>query len=290
MSYTNGSGQIDRASLPLMTKPFRFAVQATPSGTEQWLATARRAEELGFSSMLMPDGTQLLSPLPALAFAAGATSTLHIGTWVLASPLRPPRLAAWDAHTLSLLSGGRFELGIGTGRPEVVEQSVQLLGRPAPGSAERLALAAQTIDELRALDGERHTQVLMAASGPRARAMAAAKADIVTIATGPLASREEVGRLVADVRQAAGDRAGQIEFASPLFVVGDEVPAWMQRFLEADVAELVARDSLQILRGTPRQMADELQRRRDTVGTSYVSASAVFAEQLAPVVELLAGR
>ena len=56
------------------------------------------------------------------------------------------------------------------------------------------------------------------------------------------------------------------------------------------MAELIARDSLQILRGTPRQMADELQRRRDTVGTSYVSANAAFAEQLAPVVELLAGR
>ncbi len=77
-----------------MTKPFRFAVQATPRDGDQWLATARRAEELGYSSLLMPDGTQLLSPLPALALAAGATASLHVGTWVLASPLRPPRLAA----------------------------------------------------------------------------------------------------------------------------------------------------------------------------------------------------
>jgi alkanesulfonate monooxygenase SsuD/methylene tetrahydromethanopterin reductase-like flavin-dependent oxidoreductase (luciferase family) len=273
-----------------MTKPFRFAVQATPRDAEQWLGTARRAEELGYSSMLMPDGTQLLSPLPALAVAAGATSTLHVGTWVLASPLRPPRLSAWDAHSLSVLTGGRFELGIGTGRPEVVEQSVRLLERPAPNGTQRLALADQIIDELRRLDGGSHTPVLIAAAGPRARALAAAKADIITIATGPLASREEVARLVAEIRQAAADRAGQIEFASPLFVVGDEAPAWVQRFLEADMAELIARDSLQILRGTPRQMADELQRRRDTVGTSYVSANAAFAEQLAPVVELLAGR
>ena len=64
----------------------------------------------------MPDGTQLLSPLPALAVAAGATTALRVGTWVLASPLRPPLLAAWDAHSLSVLTGGRFDLGIGTGR------------------------------------------------------------------------------------------------------------------------------------------------------------------------------
>src|SRR6266699_3578720 len=199
-----------------MTNAFRFAVQATPRDGDQWLATARRAEELGYSALLMPDGTQLLSPLPALALVAGATTSLHVGTWVLASPLRPPRLAAWDAHTLSALTGGRFEMGIGTGRPEVEEQSVRLLGRPAP-------------------DG-----------------------------------RDEVARLVNEIRQTAADRTERIEFASPLFVVGDEAPPWVQRFLDADMAELTARDSLQILRGTPRQMADELQRRRDTVGTSYV--------------------
>jgi alkanesulfonate monooxygenase SsuD/methylene tetrahydromethanopterin reductase-like flavin-dependent oxidoreductase (luciferase family) len=273
-----------------MAKPFRFAVQATPLDGDQWLATARRAEELGYSALLMPDGTQLLSPLPALALAAGATTSLHVGTWVLASPLRPPRLAAWDAHTLSVLTSGRFELGIGTGRPEVVEQSVRLLDRPAPDGRQRLALAAQTIDELRRLDQDRHTPVLMAAAGPRARALAAAKADIITVATGPLADRADLARTVSQIRQEAGDRAEQIEFASPLFVVGDEAPPWIARFLAADMTELIARDSLQILRGTPRQMADELQHRRDTVGTSYISANAAFAEQLAPVVEMLAGR
>jgi len=36
-------------------------------------------------------------------------------------------------------------------------------------------------------------------------------------------------------------------------------------------------------------MADELQRRRDGLGTSYVAVNAAFIEQFAPVVELLAG-
>jgi alkanesulfonate monooxygenase SsuD/methylene tetrahydromethanopterin reductase-like flavin-dependent oxidoreductase (luciferase family) len=271
-------------------KPFRFAVLATPQDHDQWLTIARRAEELRYSGLLMPDGTQLLSPLPALAVAAGATTSLRIGSWVLASPLRPPRLAAWDAHTLSVLTGGRFDLGIGTGRPEVVAQSARLLERPAPGAGERLALVERTIDELRRLDGDRHTPVLMAAAGPRARTLAAAKADTITLATGPLATRDEVAALVAQTRQAAGERADELEFAAPLFAVGDDVPPWVSRFLQADISELVARDSLQILRGTPSQMADELQRRRETVGTSYVCVNAAFCEQFAPVVDLLSGR
>jgi alkanesulfonate monooxygenase SsuD/methylene tetrahydromethanopterin reductase-like flavin-dependent oxidoreductase (luciferase family) len=274
----------------MTTRAFRFAVQAVPRDGSQWLATARRAEELGYSTLLMPDGMQLLSPLPALALAAGATTSLRVGTFVLASPLRAPRLAAWDAHTLSLLTGGRFELGIGTGRPEVAEQSVRLLGQPETTGSQRLSLAEQTIDDLRILDGQRHTPVLMAAAGPKARAVAAAKADIVTLAVGPVTSREEVARLAAEVREAAGDRASRIELAMPIFVIGDEASAWTQQFLQADMATLIARDSLMILRGSPRQMADELERRRDGLGISYVSVSAVFIDQFAPVVELIAGR
>lgn len=272
------------------SKSFRFALQSVPEDGSQWLAVARRAEELGYSTLLMPDGPRLPSPLPSLALAAGATTSLRVGTFVLASVLRPPRLAAWDAHTLSRLTGGRFEFGIGTGQPEVVEQSAQLTGRPPPSGAERLAMAEQTIEELRALDGDRHTPVLMAAAGPRARAVAAAKADVVTLATGPLASRDEVGRLVAHVRQAAGDRASEIEFATPIFVVGDEAPPWVARFLQADVATLAAHESLQLVRGSHRQMADELERRRETLGISYFSVNAAFSEQFAPVVDLLAGR
>ncbi len=279
-------------------KEFRFAVQAVPSDAKQWLATAKRAEELGYSTLHMPDSMHMLhmgngretpSPLPSLALAAGATTTLRVGTFVLASPLRAPRLAAWDAHTVSLLSGGRFEFGIGTGRPEVADQSSRLLGQ-RPTGPQRLALLEQTIDHLRDLDGEQHTPVLMAASGPRARAVAAAKADIVTPAVGPLASRDNIGRIITEVREAAGDRANDIEFALPIFVVGDEAQPWIWQFLGADRNTLTAHDSLMILRGSPRQMADELESRRETLGISYLSVIAFYIEQFAPVMEYLVGR
>jgi alkanesulfonate monooxygenase SsuD/methylene tetrahydromethanopterin reductase-like flavin-dependent oxidoreductase (luciferase family) len=206
------------------------------------------------------------------------------------SPLRLPRLTAWDAHSLSVLSGGRFEFGIGTGRPEVVKQAAELTGQPPASAGRRLAMVEQAIDELRAYDGDHHTPVLVAAAGPKAMALAAAKADIVTIAIGPLAERDEVARFVAQTREAAGDRADAIEFANPIFVVGDEAPPWVAQFMQTDMATLIARESLQILRGTTQQMADELQRRRDRLDLSYVTVNAAFTDQLAPVVELLAGR
>lgn len=274
----------------MTNRAFRFGVVATPQGgRDQWQSTARRVEELGYSTLLMPDGLQLLSPVPALAVAASVTTRLRVGTFVMASPLRHPRLAAWDAHTLSVLTNGRFELGVGTGHPGVVKQAVELLGQPRTSGEQRLALVEQTIDHLRELDGDRHTPVMVAAGGPRARALAAARAEIVTLAGGPLASREEMARMAAELRSAAGDRAGQLELAMNIFVVGDQVPTWMQQFFGTDAATLIEHDSLTMLRGSTSQIADELQRRREAFGVSYISINGAFFEDLAPVVERLAG-
>jgi hypothetical protein len=56
------------------------------------------------------------------------------------------------------------------------------------------------------------------------------------------------------------------------------------------MATLIERDSLLILRGGVGEMADELERRRERLGISYVSVNAAYIEQFAPVVESLAGR
>jgi alkanesulfonate monooxygenase SsuD/methylene tetrahydromethanopterin reductase-like flavin-dependent oxidoreductase (luciferase family) len=274
---------------------FRFGVVATPQTAVadiagSWQRQARRAEELGYSSVLMPDGLQLMSPLPTLAFAAAATTALRVGTFVLASPLRPPALTAWDAHSMSVLTAGRFEFGIGTGHPENVRQAVEVVGMPQTTTAQRLEQVERSIDRLRELDADRHTPVLMAVAGRRALALAAAKADIVTIAIGPLGTRADTAKLAGELRDAAGPRASDLELLLNVFVVGDDVPGWMQRFLGADLATLIAHDSLTMLRGGAQDMADELQRRRDAFGTSYVAVNGAFIEQFAPVVELLAGR
>lgn len=104
------------------TRPFRFGViNETPLAPDQWLAQVRRAEELGYDTLLIRDhlvpdvfGDQY-APLVALATAAAVTTRLHVGTMVIDNDFRHPVLLAKEAATLDALSGGRFELGIGAG-------------------------------------------------------------------------------------------------------------------------------------------------------------------------------
>lgn len=266
--------------------PFRFGVVAVPQPTT-WLDQARRIADLGYTSVLMPDGVALPAPFPSLAMAAAVTN-LTVGTHVLAAPLRPARSVAWEAHTMTALTGGRFEFGIGTGLPKT-QVNAESFGLPFGSAAERLADVEAAVTHLRELDGDVRTPVLMSARGPKAVATAARLADIVTPALPALTPPAEVAALLADVREQAGR---DVEFALNLFIVGDgELPPWAAQNLGASVEELSAAGSLMLLLGSdPRAMADELLRRRETVGISYVLVNSMYLEQLAPVVELLAGK
>src|SRR5271165_7356386 len=100
-------------------RKFRFAAQLSkgPDGSgASWAQQARRAEDLGYSTLLMPDhfGDQL-APVPALAAAAAATSTLRLGALVFGNDYRHPVVLAKEAATLDVLSEGRFELSLGAG-------------------------------------------------------------------------------------------------------------------------------------------------------------------------------
>src|SRR5699024_1606309 len=202
--------------LAMTDRAFRFGVMAPARDGQGHTAFARRAEELGYSTLLTPDGPQLAEPFPALAMAAAATSTLRVGTFVLASPLRTPGQAAWSGHSLSVLSGGRFEFGIGTGLP-AVRSSAEQLGMTYGSGPQRLARAEESMDRSRELAGDDpRTPVVVAAGGPRTRALAARKADTVTLDTGPLAPRSEVADKARQVREQAPD----VEIAANLFEIG----------------------------------------------------------------------
>ncbi len=81
---------------------FRFGVQArTLTDARGWRETARQAEELGYDIFCMPDHfDQGPAPMVALAFAAEATTTLRLGTMVLANDFRHPAAVAKEAATL----------------------------------------------------------------------------------------------------------------------------------------------------------------------------------------------
>ena len=96
---------------------FRFALQVSKADSAQaWRNLARQAEDLGYSTLYVPDHLDdQWSPMVACAVAAEATTTLRVGTLVLDNDFRHPVVLAKEAATLDILTDGRFEFGIGAG-------------------------------------------------------------------------------------------------------------------------------------------------------------------------------
>jgi len=104
---------------------------------ENMAAIARRAEELGFESVWLPEhlvfpteiqsrypyadappinpATPLLDPLVLLAQVAAVTSRIRLGTNIYILPLRHPLTTARMGVTLDIVSHGRFTFGVGAG-------------------------------------------------------------------------------------------------------------------------------------------------------------------------------
>jgi alkanesulfonate monooxygenase SsuD/methylene tetrahydromethanopterin reductase-like flavin-dependent oxidoreductase (luciferase family) len=266
------------------TRPFRFGV-TVPITTDlpTWRDRIRRLADSGYSTLLMPDVPHWQpAPGPTLAIAAALTD-LRVGTWVYASPLRPAWSTAWEAHSLSVVTEGRFEMGIGTGRPGI-EDELRDLGMPVVPASERLAQVRETVTMLRELDGPAlHTPVVMAVHGPKAQALAADLADTVTFALMPDEARADVEQRVLDFRA-----TWDIELSQHVAVIGDAVAPFMAP-PDTDPAALRSADSLAILPDDPVAAAEEIQRRREELGFSYFVFGAEASGSLAPVVAELAG-
>ncbi|HEU5025880.1 MAG TPA: TIGR03621 family F420-dependent LLM class oxidoreductase [Spirillospora sp.] len=145
----------DRTSTGRTRRAFRFGVvgESIRSGAEL-LATARRAEDLGYSALVLRDhfvaepfGDQL-APMVALASAAAATSTLRVGTMVLCNDYRHPVMLAKEAATLDHLSGGRFELGLGAGW---LREEYEAAGMPFDAAGTRVGRLEESLRILRSL-------------------------------------------------------------------------------------------------------------------------------------------
>ncbi len=305
--------------------PFRFAVSGSwASSAASWSALARRAEELGYDILLMPDhlGRQL-SPVAALTAAAAATSRLRLGSFVFANDYRHPLIVAREAATLDFLSGGRFELGLGAGwatgdyrrlglaydrpgvRVERLAEAVPLLKRLLAGEAvdhhgvhyrfEGARIAPSPVQRPR-------PALLIGGGGPRLLALAAREADIVgflpqfDVRGRPIVRQATEGataRKVALVRAAAAERFEQLELnvlvADAGLVGGAASPlASLSAAGKSLLTALV--ETPYVMYGTLGQVRDTLQRRRDRLGISYYAFPLHAMEAMAPLVAALAGR
>ena len=272
----------------MATRPFRFGVVgAWARDAEDWARQARRAEGLGYSTLLVPDTLDTLAPWPAAAIAAAVTSTLRVGPYVLATSRRTPHEVAWEAATTHLLTAGRLELGLGAGRPAAAAEA-ELLGLPPATAAERLARLRRTVAAVR--ERSPAVPVLIAASGPRALTLAAELADTVALGVPPDGDERALAAAAARVRDAAAaERRDAVELNLNLALVGEEVPPWLSQRLGDQVRSLVDGTSVAALHGSIVERCATLRRRRDELGISYVTVAAAFAEDLAPVVDQLTG-
>ena len=310
-----------------MTRPFRFAFSLDGlNGPDEIARRVRRAEDLGYSAVVMTDHfDDRHGPMVALTAAALATQTLRVGTLVLANDYRHPAVLAKELASLDQISGGRLEIGIGAGwMTSDYEQAGMALDRPGV-RIERLDEAVTVIEgcfgdgpfdfagrhyTISGLDSQPkpaqqpRPPLLMAGGGPKMLALAARRADIVGINpslhagaidenAGPTATADATDDKLAVVRDAAGDRFGAIELQTRvhLAAITDD-----RHGLAAAVGPafgLTAEQALgspHALVGTVDQCVATVERWRERWGISYLTFTGDSTEAMAPVVERLTGR
>src|SRR4051794_18285813 len=101
---------------PQPYRPFRFGVNVVTTSAREWQDAARKAEDLGFDTLIVQDHFgQQLAPMPSLVAAGAVTSRLRLATIVLDNDFRHPAAVAKEAATVDVLTNGRLELGLGAG-------------------------------------------------------------------------------------------------------------------------------------------------------------------------------
>ena len=225
-------------------RPFRFLadVHEIIPGSEL-AARARRAEQMGYHALVLPDHLLgQLSPVAAMATVAAVTSTMRVSAFVLNNDLRHPAVLAQDLASIDVLSDGRLDVAIGGGwnKPEY-----DAIGIPFDRTPVRQSRLAESITVLKGLfSGEPfsfageyytitdyaaqpapvqrpHPPFFIGGGGRRTLSLAGREADIVGLAPRILAN----GRIDAAsitlaaarekiewVREAAGDRFDSLEF------------------------------------------------------------------------------
>jgi alkanesulfonate monooxygenase SsuD/methylene tetrahydromethanopterin reductase-like flavin-dependent oxidoreductase (luciferase family) len=262
-------------------RPFRFGVVGSGADLTTWTDLARRAEDSGYDTLVSPDPQIELDPFTILSAAAAVTSTLHVGTFVAVDKFRDRRLLDWQSRSLHQFTGGRFELGLGTGRPDAAARVAAFGGT----FDNRFSHLAETVSFLRAQADDR-PPLLLAAGGPKMLELAAREADIVTMAWMPRTTEAEAKSYV-DKFRSAGDRLDEVELSMNLLAVGDEPVPWLERFIGVGLPELAASGAMTVLPGSPEEGAETLLRRRAELGISYVTVNSGFLAQFARVIALL---
>ena len=308
-----------------MPKPFRFAIQAKNAATKaEWVEQARKVEDLGYSSLSLPDHFDgQLSPTPALMAAADATTTLRVGALVWCNDYRHPVVFASEMATLDILSEGRLELGLGAGW---MKTDYDAAGMTYDRPGIRIERMIESMQILRGLFGEgafsfegdhynitdldlqpkpiqSPVPILLGGGGPRMLKLAGKHGDIVgvnpNLRSGAIdettvadATAERYAEKISWVKEGAGDRFDDIELQIRIFMtmITDDRDGTAEALgpgLGMNKEQALA-SPLAVV-GNVDQICQTLIERRETYGFSYITLGAENTENFAPVVAKLAG-
>ena len=259
----------------------------------------------------------------ALLTAAEATTTLRVGSLVFDNDFRHPTILAKEAASLDVLSGGRFEIGMGAGwlRSEYDEAGITF---DPPGlRVGRLEEAVRIVKGLFAdeplhfagryyhvngLTGlprpvqRPHPPLVIGGGGRRVLSLAAREADVVSFAPrakvdGSGLDRADitaaaVDQKVAWVREAAGDRFASLEInllVQAVAVTDERAPAIEGLVKRFEATPEVVESSPFVFVGSVDRISETLRERRERYGISYWVVFEVAMEAFAPVVARLRG-
>lgn len=296
-----------------MSRPFRFGVNLLePASAEEWRAKCRRAEELGYDVILVPDHLGMPAPFPALVAAAEATERPRLGTFTLNAGFWNPTLLAREVATTDALTGGRLELGLGTGYVRAEHDSA---GLPFGSPGERVDHLRRTVEELKRLLGSDEHQpqaaqrprvpLLIGGNGDRMLRLSAEHADIAAFtgartvpgsATGQLTpiTADELDERVARYLKLAEDHREEppeLNLLLQMVIGTEDREAAVQPFLEL-VPDMTVDQVLDLpisLVGTLDELAEQVLARRERYGFTYLTVLEPYMEAFAPVMERVRG-
>ncbi|WP_083507005.1 TIGR03621 family F420-dependent LLM class oxidoreductase [Frankia sp. ACN1ag] len=288
-------------------RPFRFGVNMfAVSAPGEWSTAARRAEELGYDVLLIPDHLGLPAPFPALV-AAGAATSLRLGTFVLNAAFHNPVLLAREVATTDVLTAGRLELGVGTG---YVAEEFTAAGIPFGTARDRVDTLERVIDAVYGVLGDpasapqpvqRPVPLVIGCNGNRMLTLAARRANIAAF-TGAssdpanptnlrLLSGAAFAERIAFFEKVAGDRAGEVErnlLFQDVAVTDDQeaaLAAWASRLPYLSAEEIPTVPALLV--GSVEQIADQVRGLRERFGITYFTVLQPALEAFAPVIAAL---
>ena len=309
-----------------MAKPFRFGVQlSTAASGKEWREKARKVEDLGYSTLFIPDhfGDQW-APTVAMTIAAEATEQINVGALVYDNDYRHPVVLAKEMATLDLATEGRVEFGIGAGWMKSDYDEAGITYDEPKVRIDRMVEGLEIMKQLwrdgtATFQGEHYTvtnaqgfprphsqphpKIVIGGGGKRVLSIAAREADIIGVNpnlrsgyVGPEVAASATGPIYRErlqwIRDAAGDRFDDLELQCLTFMVSITEDSQSMYESIAPMFGLTpdqARDVPIALAGTVPEMVDVLQKRREEYGFTYIVVHEPEMEEFGAVVAQLAG-